>query len=243
MIERRMNFLMVAAMAAGMAAGLRAEGAPVAVPGTPAPAVLESAQPQSTSPAADAMEDEDVYYAPEEEGEASGVMGGSQGAVGSLPGSASYVSHARLVPFQWGHPDKPLEDVELFLNGQYLGKSPVHLENYLVQRVQLTLTARREGYEEAERPKVSVPAEGDLRIAMMDEGAASWYTTPAWIVGLGLVAGAIGAYNGGSSTGGLALAGGGVGVIALSQLTARLVHLPAIRRDVEAYNQRYEPAP
>lgn len=243
MIESRMKFVVgsLIALSMGPAVGMRAETAAAA--GTPAPAVLESAQPQGVTAAAGALQDEDVYYAPEEEGEASGVMGGSQGAVGSLPGSASYLSHARLVPFQWGHPEKPLEDVELFLNGQYLGKSPLNLDNFMVQRVQLSLTARKEGYEEAERPKVSVPVDGDLRIAMMDEGAAGWYTTPAWIVGLGLVAGAIGAYNGGSSSGGLALAGGGVGVIALSQLTARLVHLPAVRKDVEAYNQRFEPAP
>lgn len=239
MIEQR-TFLMLA-MSLGLSVGLGAET--VAAASTPAPAVLESAQPQSASPAAGALEDEDVYYAPEEEGEASGVMGGSQGAVGSLPGSASYLSHAHVIPFQWGHPEKPLDEVELFLNGQYLGKSPVTLDNFMVQRVQLSLTAHKEGFEEAERPKVSVPADGDLRIALMDEGAASWYTTPAWVVGLGLVAGAIGAYNGGSSTGALALAGGGVGVIALSQLTARLVHLPAVRHDVEAYNQRFEPAP
>ena len=216
---------------------------PVAAPAnTPAPAVLESAQPQAVSGSA-GMEDDDVYYAPEESGEVSGEMGASQGAVGSLPGSASYVSHAKLVPFEWGHPEKPLDDVELFLNGQFLGKSPLTLDGYMVQRAQMSLTARKDGFEESERPKVKLPVEGELRIALLNEGAASWYTTPAWIVGLGLVIASVTAYSAGSGNSGVALAGGGVGIIALSQIGAHFLHLPALRKEVEAYNQQAEPAP
>lgn len=240
MIERKEVLKLLALL--GALPALAFAAAPVPVEKS-APAVLESAQGQSLSPAAGAMEDSDVYYAPEEEGESSGVMGGSQGAVGSAPGSASYLSHARIVPFEWGHPDEPLKDVELFLNGQFLGKSPVTLENYMVTHAQLDLSARKDGYEEAQRPKVGVPVDGELRIAMMDEGVASWYTTPAWIVGLGLVAGAVGAYNSGSSGTGLVLAGGGVSLIALAQLGARFFQLPALRHDVDEYNQRLEPAP
>jgi hypothetical protein len=39
------------------------------------------------------------------------------------------------------------------------------------------------------------------------------------------------------------LLGGGVGVIALSQLMARLVYLPRLRRKAEAYNAALEPLP
>jgi hypothetical protein len=209
-----------------------------AVPVSPTAA----AQPQTAS-AGTGLEDQDIYYAPEESGEVSGEMGASQGAVGSLPGSASYLSHAKLLPFEWGHPDKPLEGVELFLNGQYLGKSPLSLDNFMVQRSALALTARKEGYEEGERAQVKVPVDGPLRIALLNENAASWYTTPAWLVGLGLIAGSVAAYSGGSGSTGIGLAAGGVGVIALSQLGARLLHLPALRRDVDAYNKQQEAAP
>jgi hypothetical protein len=200
------------------------------------------AQPQAVS-ASTGLQDEDIYYAPEENGDASGEMGASQGAVGSLAGSASYLSHAQIVPFEWGHPERRLEGVELFLNGQYLGKSPLGLDNFMVQRSALALTARKEGYEEAERATVKVPVDGPLRIALLNENVASWYTTPSWLLGLGLIAGSVAAYSGGSGSTGIGLAGGGVGVIALSQLAARLLHLPALRRQVDAYNRQTEAAP
>ena len=213
-----------------------------ASPGTLPPAVLETAQPQTVS-AGTGLQDEDVYYAPEENGDVSGQMGANQGAVGSLPGSESYLSHATIIPFEWGHPERPLNDVELFLNNQYLGKSPLSLENFMVQHSTLSLTAHKNGYEEAERAQVQVPSQGSLRIAVLNENAASWYTTPAWLVGLGLMVGSIVAYSGGSGSTGIGLAAGGVGVISFSQLGARWVHMPALRREVNAYNQHLEPAP
>ncbi len=111
------------------------------------------------------MEDQDVYYAPEENGDASGEMGASQGAVGSLPGSASYLSHAKLMPFEWGHPGKALDGVELYLNGQFLGSSPLSLDGYMVQRTQLNLGGpqrrlRRSRASQREDPRGRRPARG-----------------------------------------------------------------------------------
>jgi hypothetical protein len=230
-------------MGLGLTAPLAADDvSPTAAASAPAPTALATAQAQAVSGSADA-EDQDVYYAPEESGDASGEMGASQGAVGSLPGSASYLSHARLVPFEWGHPDKALDGVELYLNGQFLGSSPLSLDGYMVQRTQLSLGARKDGYEESERANVKIPVEGDLRVALLSENAAGWYTTPAWLVGLGLILGAAAASNNGSGSTGVGLAGAGVGVIALSQLTARFIHLPALRRQVDAYNSKTEAAP
>jgi hypothetical protein len=189
-----------------------------------------------------AGEDPDVYYAPEEVSETAAVLGGSAGSVAASPSAgASSMSHARLIPFAWGEPDKPLKGAELFLNGQYLGHSPLSLDSVLVSLKPMTLTAHLDGYEEAVRPAVIVPAEGELRVALLGEDAASWYTTPAWIVGLGMVAGSLAAYNNGNGTVGIALVGGGVAIITLTQLSARLFHLPSLRRDVEAYNQRPQP--
>jgi hypothetical protein len=187
--------------------------------------------------------DPDVYYAPEENGDASGEMGGSQGAVGSLPGSASYLSHARVVPFEWGHPDKPLDGVDLFLNDHYVGSGTLTLDGYLVQRDALGLTAHKDGYEEALRPQVRVPMEGDLRVALLSDNAASWTTTPGWVIGLGLVVGSLLTYNSNGGNTGLGLLGGGVGVIAVTQLIARFIQMPALRHSVETYNQKQEPAP
>jgi hypothetical protein len=239
MIER---ILMAACLWLGFASGpLQAAAlSPTANDLSPGAQALEGAADAADSAG---TPDSDVYYAPEESGDASGEMGASQGAVGSLPGSASYLSHARLLPFAWGHPDKPLDGVELYLNGQYLGNSPLSLDNYMVQRAQLVLGARKDGYEEAQREHVKIPVEGDLRVALLSDNAAGWYTTPAWVVGLGLILGAVAAYNDSNGSTGVGLAGAGVGVIALSQLTARFIHLPALRRQVDAYNAQTAPAP
>lgn len=189
--------------------------------------------PDSAAAAAAALEDEDVYYAPEDED-----------AAGEAPGSmaGSLVSRAEIQVFDVAT-GAALPDAELFLGGAFIGRSPLTLDGRLLEKPLLSLAARREGCEDALRPAVALPVEGVVRVAMVRESSARWFSAPAWSVGLGLLAASAFVYDSHNTAPGLALLGGGVGVIALSQLMARLVYLPRLRRKAEAYNAALEPLP
>ena len=81
---------------------------------------------------------------------------------------------------------------------------------------------------------------------MAGDNAVSWYTTPSFVAGMLMLAGAAVAYAQNSPSGsetGAALVGGGVGVILISQAVARLFQLPALHKRAEAYNAKPEPLP
>jgi hypothetical protein len=184
-----------------------------------------------------AMEDKDIYYAPDV---AEDAAAGTPTASVALPQGA-YVSKARLSVFDFSS-GKDLKGAELFLGQDYLGRSPLVLQG-LVVSPGAELAARLDGYGEASRRALRLPAEGEVRLALLSENPAGWYTTPAWVVGLGLLAASVAVYRSDNTSPGLALVGAGVGVISLSQLTARFFHVPALRREVEDYNARPEAAP
>ena len=200
-------------------------------------AVAEDAAPVSPT-AETGQQDDDVYYAPDV---------AEDGATGATPSAAvaqvqgAYVSRAQLhvIDFTSGH---EVNGAELFLGPDYLGRSPLTLKG-LVVSPGTELGARLDGYEEALRPGLHLPADGEVRVALLRENAASWYTTPAWVLGLGLLAASVAVYRSDNTGPGLALVGGGVGVIALSQLTARFMHLPALRRQVQDYNASPQAVP
>lgn len=179
---------------------------------------------------------EDALYAPEE-------LSSNAEAITALHGGSFY-STARITVTDFARPGILLEGAELFIEGQYLGKSPLEMSGFLINKPRVALSARLPGYDEALRPAVQFPAEGEVHIALLGDHAAAWYTTPSWVVGILMIGGAIAAYsqnNSGASQTGIALVCGGVGVIALSQAVARLFHLPALRRDLEALNSKAEP--
>lgn len=182
------------------------------------------------------LRDEDVYYAPIDDG-ATGDTATAQKAP-----AGSFLSQARLFAFDIGT-GKPVEGAELFLAGAYLGRSPLALKDHLVDRPLLPVSARFKDYSEGLRPGVAVPAQGAVAVALASDRSAGWYTTPAWVLGLGLLAASAAVYDASNSGPGLAMAAGGLAVISLSQMSARFVHLPALRRKAEAYNQASEPAP
>lgn len=186
-----------------------------------------------------ALQDEDVYYAPLESQPAEGQPDAAEPAVKLAPGA--YLSRATLhaVDFSDG---RSLKGAELFLGSDYLGRSPLALQG-LVVAPGAELAVRMDGYHEASRPGLRLPAEGEVRVALLKEDPAGWYTTPAWVLGLGMLAGSVAVYRSDNTAPGLALVGGGVGLIALSQLAARFWHLPALRRDVDAYNAQPVPVP
>ena len=198
----------------------------------------------STQPAAgsgqEASEDfrpEDALYAPEEM---------TYTAAAAETGRATFYSSAKLVALDISHPAVPLEDAELFLDGNYVGKSPLSLEAYLVDKPSLALTARLPGWREASRLALLLPADGDVRIYLAGEGSTSWYTRPAFGIGLAMLAGSIAAYsqNSPSTTAlGTGLVAGGVSVIAVTQVIARFFHLPALIARADALNAKAEPAP
>jgi hypothetical protein len=184
----------------------------------------------------DSLKDEDVYYAPiddQPEGATPTVQALSPG---------SFVSQAKVTAFDIAD-GKPVEGAELFLAGTYLGRAPLQLQGTVISKPQIAISARADGYDEGLRPAVSVPADGTVAVAMASEHAARWYTTPAWVVGLCLLGASAAVYDANNSGPGLSLAGGGLGIIALSQLTARFLHLPSLRRKAEAYNAQGAPAP
>jgi hypothetical protein len=177
----------------------------------------------------------DALYAPEN---------ASPSAAAEL--RATYYSTARLSVVDAGHGMRPLEGAELFIDGKYVGKSPLDLSGFLVDKPSVALSARLGGYNEALRPALSLPAEGEARIAMSGDNAASWYTTPAFVVGLLAMGGAVAVYaqnDPSTSDSGLALVCGGVAVIALSQAVAHFIHLPALEKSTAALNARPEPLP
>jgi hypothetical protein len=183
------------------------------------------------------LQDEDVYYAPIDD---AGRAAPADGASAPLPGS--FVSRARLHAFDIAD-GRPVEGAEIFLAGAYLGRSPLELRDHLIKAPQMAVSARLDGYHEGLREAVGIPVEGPLAVALVSERAASGYTTPAWVVGLLAMAAAAAVYDSSHSAPGLALLGGGMAVISLSQLTARWFHLPALRKRADAYNRQSEPAP
>jgi len=200
-------------------------------------ALLVCARPCPAEAAADS-EDQDIYYAPADAQDATAtVQAGATAAVGS------FYSRAVLKAFAWGQPSEPLLGVEVFLGGQFLGKTPLLLSEFLVSKPGYALTARLNGYEEASRPNFAVPQEGEIRVALLDKGAASWYSTPAWVLGLGLIAGSVAAYSNNSNTLGTTLLCSGVGLVTLVQGIVHFLHMPALRRDVQAYNDQAGAAP
>jgi hypothetical protein len=181
----------------------------------------------------------DALYAPE----------GESGTAEASPDAglnASYYSTCRISVVDLGHAGRPMQGVDLFIDGQFVGKSPLELSGFYINRPTLRLSAQMDGYHDAERPAVRIPPEGETRIVMVGDNAAGWYTTPSWVAGILLLGGAMAAYsqNRADSTAvGNAMIGSGLGVILLSQAWARLFHLPGLDREAARANARSEPLP
>jgi hypothetical protein len=181
---------------------------------------------------------EDALYAPEEATPTAQESGAPEAR------GASYYSSARVVAVDLGRGGREIEGAEIFIGGRYLGKSPLDLEGFLVDAPLLSLSARLPGYAESLRPALRVPPEGEIRVGLAGDNAASWYTTPSFVAGILMLAGAAASYAQNTPSGsetGAALLGGGVGVILISQAVARLFHLPALHKRVEAWNASHEP--
>lgn len=226
----------------GMAGGARADLTPSA--STAAPTTLSVGASAPLNPGAEVapeLRESDVYFAPEDLGEYTGQMGASSSVTLA---AGTFYSRAHVRAYS-GVDRKLLDGTELFLDGQFIGKSPVELTEFLVARDRYPLTARLDGWSEAQRPAISVPRDGELRIYLAPEDAGAWYTLPGALGGMTLLVLGLVTYsntNGGPQVG-LSLAGAGVGLIALTQGLARYVHAPALRRQVERMNAGSEAAP
>jgi hypothetical protein len=173
-----------------------------------------------------------VVYAP---------AGADNGDAAALEGS--YLSRARISVFAWGRPQEELSGADVVLNGNYIGRSPVALKGIVMDQQDARLSARLDGYSEALRPAVRMPADGVVRVAVLSDNASAWYTAPGWVLGVGLLAASVALTRSDNTGAGLALAGAGVGAVALTQLVSRLAQLPLLRRAVERYNASREAAP
>jgi hypothetical protein len=199
---------------------------------------LADAGPAAAAPitASAAAEDQDVYFAPLDD------AAGDSAEASSAP-VGSRLSRARLRAFAWGHPGRSVDGAELYLDGSLVGRSPLALDGVLVSAAGVSLAARADGYEEALRPRLDLPADGSVAVALLPEDAADAITLPGWAVGLGLVVAGVLTYQSASPGAGLGIAGGGLLCAALTQLWARFVTLPRLRAAVGAYNARPEPEP
>ena len=187
------------------------------------------------APAGAAGGDDGMFYAPLDESPA--AQASPEAGAGSL------LSRAKLLPFAWGRPGAGLGDVELFINGKYLGRGPLALDGLVVDAAGVSLDARADGYEDALRPHLRLPAEGAVAVALLPRDAAWPVTTPGWIVGLGLVAAGMLAYRSDAPAPGLAMVGGGLLGVGLTQLWARCFRLPALRAQVAKFNASSDPSP
>ncbi|HTB34109.1 MAG TPA: hypothetical protein VK842_04555, partial [bacterium] len=111
-----------------------------------------------------------IYYAPVDESPAA-----QSGPGGSL------LSRARIEPFAWGQAGRGLDAVELYVDGQYLGRGPLSLGGLVVDADGVSLDARADGYEDALRPRVRLPADGPVAVALLPRDAAWPITTPGWV--------------------------------------------------------------
>jgi hypothetical protein len=183
-------------------------------------------------PAAAGGPDDGIYYAPVD-----------ASPVAQAGGAGSLLSRAQIQPFAWGRPGVGLGSVELYLDGSYLGSTPLSLDGRVVDAAGVSLAARADGYEDALRPSVRLPEDGPVAVALLPRDAAWPITTPGWAVGLGLVAAGLLVYRSDAPAAGLALSGGGLLTVGLTQLWARWIRLPALRARVEAFNASPDPAP
>lgn len=180
----------------------------------------------------------DVLYAPESV---------TPEAAGARPqGGASYYSQARLLASDFGHSGRLLEGAELFIDGKFVGNSPVTLNGFFVDKRKVAFSARMPGYGESDRMDFLLPAEGDARIYLMSDNAASWFTTPSFVAGLLAAGASLFAYSQnrpGSSSVGLSLVVGGAAVIAVAQVVARFIYLPGLEKQMAQKNNDQKAMP
>jgi hypothetical protein len=208
------------------------------------PASMDDAKLTSDAGTQGDFQPADALYAPED----ITYSAGTQAQAPAPQESASYYSQAKIVACDFGHGNRPLEGAEIFIEGQYVGKSPLSLTRFLIEKPEINMTARLEGYDEALRPAMHLPAEGEARIYLVGTNAASWYTVPSMVLGVLALGGSVAAYaqaqrHPGSSQLGLGLVLGGTGIIALSQIIAHGLHLPALSKRMQELNSKPEAQP
>jgi hypothetical protein len=218
-----------------LAPGLRAEGlsataqAPEetwAAPAALSPTVQEDYQPS------------DTYYAPAPESAAAATP--EEGL------QASYYSTAHIDVVELGNPQKKVPGVELFIDGHYVGMSPLDLSGYLMNKSSVSLSSHLDGYSDATRPNFHLPAQGEVQVVMANDAAVDWYTLPCYVLGLLMVAGGPAVYaenNSNSDEVGLGLVIGGLAVVLVSQLIARQIQIPAMRQAAKTLNAKPDPIP
>jgi hypothetical protein len=188
--------------------------------------------------AAEAAEEGDADYAPATEEENPSLEEVQSSYLGM---SSSYYSQARISAYDWARPQETLAGVDVFNQGRLLGKTPFTLEKFLVSSADMKLSANKRGYREVKLDSVEIPAEGEIRFAMLKSNPASFYTTPSFIAGLCMLAGSLAVYSQNSADSnalGLSLLGGGAGLICVTQVIARFGHIPWLEKQVASANRQ-----
>lgn len=202
------------------------------------PAWAQAAADEGDAQAAPA-EDETRYFAPEEASPTAAAAPSDEAQ------SASFYSSARVRVFAWPNPEHLLSDAEVFIDGQYAGKSPLELSSAHIARPRVAVSARLGGIESL-RPAVIFPREGELRIAMLDPDAGSWYSSPAFVLSVAMLVGSLVSYaqqTPESNAIGHGLVIGSVSLVAITQGIAQWWHKPRLARGAADYNAQSEAAP
>jgi hypothetical protein len=162
-------------------------------------------------------------------------------ATSSAPARESFYITADVRVHRLGK-EESLEGLSVFLDGQLVGQSPLNLSGYLVNRQTATLSVAGAGYLESFRYDVDIPAGGVLDIAVLEENPSRAYTRPAFLLGLALMAGSLVAYaQPEGEQAGLAMLSGGIGLVCLTQIVARWIRLPILKKNLAEHNQRHAP--
>ena len=180
-------------------------------------------------------EDDTRYFAPEE----------STPTAQAAEGSASFYSSARVKVFAWPDPARLIDEAEVFIEGRFAGKSPLELSGALIAKPRVEVSARLEGIE-ALRPAVTFPREGELRVAMLDPDAGSWYSKPAFVASVAMLLGSLVSYaqqTPESNNIGNGLVIGAVSLVAVTQGFLQWWHKPRLARGAAEYNAQSEAAP
>lgn len=218
-----------------LASGLRADGQS---PTAQAPAEIWAA-PAALSPSVqEDYQPSDTYYAPAPESPAAATA--EEGL------QASYYSTAHLDVVELGNPQKKVSGVELFIDGHYVGMSPLDLSGYLMNKSSVSLSSHLDGYGDATRPNFQLPAQGEVQLVMANDDAVDWYTIPCYVLGLLMVAGGPAVYaenNSNSDEVGLGLVIGGLAVVLVSQLIAHQLQIPSMRQAAKTLNAKPDPIP
>ena len=155
-----------------------------------------------------------------------------------LQAGGSYYSQVEIESRSWPD-DRVLSGTEVFVNGRFAGETPLRLNQFCQADQNEKLLLRHRNYFDIQEIELNLPAEGRMEFYLASRRAASWYTLPAFVVGLVLSGAALAVWESkGENTAGMSLLGAAVISISFSQIYARFWDLPVKKEEADKKNRR-----